>query len=244
MCARAVLEAKAKSKNQLATVAFQYYSFDDDDTDPQTILKSIASQLFNEFVGPDDISDLLIDLTRSTNNLDALETFIRTMVMKSKRTYIYLDGIDEEHHSPRRWEDVKKVLGFLINLTRQPDARLKLWCSSQDRSIVRDVLGDFQEIVINETTNGADIEAFFEDALRTKLQNTFSSGDHPAAPILDDLKTQVHGNFLWANMMIGTIRDAFSIRDLKERIEKGLPEDFEVYLFRHVKGLRRSPFVS
>ncbi|OTA78795.1 hypothetical protein M434DRAFT_38448 [Hypoxylon sp. CO27-5] len=226
ICARAVMEARTKSANQSAAVAFHYYSFDEDSSDPTSAFKSIAAQLFHELIDLDDISDSLFSITKSPCNEEALKEFIQTMIMKSRQTYVFLDGIDEELQPPRRWENAKIVLG------------------SQDRPCIRDQLRGFQEVVIDETTNGNDIEAFFEGALRNKLQSRFSdSTSSSAVPILNMLKAQVHGNFLWADMMVKEIRDAISIKDLKKRIKYGLPEEFKDYLSKQVRNLRRSSFV-
>ncbi|KAI1387722.1 uncharacterized protein F4822DRAFT_291000 [Hypoxylon trugodes] len=245
MCARAVTEAKIRSKSQQVAVAFHYYSFDNDDINSSNTYRNIATQLFHELVGPDDISDLLIDLTLSLDMEDALRTFIQILVMKSRQTYIFLDGIDEEKTPSKRWQDARGVLGFLVNLARQPDARLKIWVSSQDWPAIRGELGEFQGIVIDEATNSKDIEAFCEETLRVRLPSMFSAPiTRVAASILSDLKAQVHGNFLWASMMVESISDAISIKDLRRKIKQGLPEDFEAYLSKQVRDLKGSPLVA
>ncbi|KAI1079934.1 hypothetical protein F5B20DRAFT_590137 [Whalleya microplaca] len=252
ICSRAVMEAEKKSKENLASFAFQYFSFDNDNMRPMMAYQNIAFQLFYEFDGYDDISEILVDLTELPDKEVALQKFIETMIMESKSTYIFLDGIDEElqfdktwerRGENKRWKNARSFLRFFVNLAQHAHARLKLWCSSQDHPEIRQELSAAQELLINELTNSRDIELFFQHILHTKLNKRFHGFDADVAASVLKLKTLVHGNFLWATMMVGRIDDAGSIAELIRKLDEHLPPTFEGYLTRQVRNLKPSPYV-
>jgi hypothetical protein len=253
MCARAV--SAVRSRDPFATIAFQYYSFDNDNDNenehPTLTYRNIAAQLFDQLNEYDDILDQIINLTRSPDREAAIRTFIELMITEAKQTYIFVDGMDEkcaENHRKsmsQRWASARDVLRFLLDLSRRASSRLKLWCSSQDHPQIRDELSSIQEIHMNELTNGKDIEIFFENALRKKFEKRFSKFEAAGSKafVLKELKSQAHGNFLWASLMLRTIEQAISMQQLREKLKEGLPEDFQKYLSKQVQNMKRSPFV-
>jgi hypothetical protein len=94
MCARAVQEIR--SRDLFATVAFQYYSFDEDNDHSTLVYCNLTAQLFRQLDEFDDILDQIIDLTRSPDSELAIKTFIELMIKEAKQTYIFIDGIDEK----------------------------------------------------------------------------------------------------------------------------------------------------
>jgi hypothetical protein len=213
-------------------------------------LIELAAQLFRQVQLSDDIAEVLAHLTLLVDDLEgALRTFIETLIMDATQTYIFLDGLDEEclPDEPSRWENVKRLLDFLLQLARKPEANLKLWCSSQDRTQTREVLDDLSaqsqclDILLDETVNSADIDAYFKEALEPELHHLTENPELDSAGIdelLKDLKDQVHGNFLWAGMIRQAIRDATSLDDLKKEI--AFPGNFKQYLERQIHGLGRT----
>ena len=243
MCARAV--SAVRLRDPFATIAFQYYSFDNDNEHPTSTYRNIAAQLFYQLNEYDDILDQIINLTRSPDSEAAIKTCIELMITDAKQTYVFIDGIDEKCAESQTWASARDVLRFLLNLSRRPSSRLKLWCSSQNHQQIRDELSSIQEIPMNESTNGKDIEIFFENALRKKFEKRFSKFEAAGSKafVLQELKSQAHGNFLWASLMLRTIEQAISMQDLREKLKEGLPEDFQKYLSKQVQNMKRSPFV-
>ncbi|KAF7541490.1 hypothetical protein G7054_g584 [Neopestalotiopsis clavispora] len=247
ICARAVEEVK--TQNPLATVAFQYYSFDEDDDHPTLTYRNLASQLFRGLY-EHDILDDLIDITRFPDTEVAFQTFIELLVGEAKQTYIFIDGIDEKavdahgKTQSKRWANARSLLRFLIKLAEEPGSRLKIWCSSQDQQQIRDELSALPTIHMSESTNSQDIEEYFAIALRKKFEARFAKFDAESKDfVLEELKSQARGNFLWASLMIRTIENARSLKDLKDKLKEGLPEDFQNYLMKQVKALPRTTFV-
>ncbi|KAF2998069.1 hypothetical protein E8E14_000215 [Neopestalotiopsis sp. 37M] len=247
ICARAVEEVK--TQNPLATVAFQYYSFDEDDDHPTLTYRNLASQLFRGLYERDILDDL-IDITRFPDTEVAFQTFIELLVGEAKQTYIFIDGIDEKavdahgKTQSKRWANARSLLRFLIKLTEEPGSRLKIWCSSQDQQQIRDELSALPTIHMSESTNSQDIEEYFAIALRKKFEARFAKFDAESKDfVLEELKSQARGNFLWASLMIRTIENARSLKDLKDKLKEGLPEDFQNYLMKQVKALPRTTFV-
>ncbi|KAH8891753.1 hypothetical protein GQ53DRAFT_841147 [Thozetella sp. PMI_491] len=239
VCARAVNEVQQRDSNAL--VAFQYYSFDEDSDDPTATYRNIASQLCSAMIEFDDISDSLVDLTRSADDEGAVRLFIERIISESRVTYIFIDGLDEECHE-KSWPVACRTLRFLKELADRPDSGLKLWLSSQDRQVIRDEMEDVPEIHINEEANKDDISMLFQHALATRLSKRLSAMDKTAV-ILQDLQSQVQGNFLWASLMLKTINKAYNLRDLREKSREALPKDFGLYLEKLIQGLEKSPLV-
>ena len=231
------------SKNIRTSVAFQYFSFDNEDLQPLTTYKNIASQLFAQVEETGDLLEHLVGFTLSPNTEKALRDFIETLITASKCTYIFLDGMDEEIHHNKRWQYAESLLSFLVQFSKSYPSRLRLWCSSQDHSVIREQLRGVTELVIDENTNGRDIEALFQHSLHDRLENPPHGVGFDLTASIDDLKHRVGGNFLWATMMLGTIDDAISITDLRHKLKKGLPENFQLYLTRQIRSLKPSPHV-
>jgi hypothetical protein len=239
MCAHAV--SHTKNSYPSSAVAFYYYSLDEPDV-LLTMYRSIAEQLFYELYGRvEDASDQTFDLVQSLSTENTLKEFIITLVSELESTYIFIDGIDEACDDKQLWEDASDILTFLIDLAKTPNSALKLWCSSIDRRAIKDKIQDFESFQLNASTNSQDIESFLtREALDTPV---FAELDVPTRDIfLHDLRSQVNGNFLWASMMVETIRDDTSLTcfsEMQDMITEGLPGDFEEYLKKRVKSLKR-----
>ena len=234
---------KAISEGRQVCRAFQYFSFDNEALPPLNTYRSIASQLFVQVEDARDLSEHLVDFTRIPNTEQALQDFIETLIVASDCAYILLDGLDEEIHDEKRWQRTCSLLSFLVQFAKTNPSRLRLWCSSQDRSPIREQLTCAQELVIDEKATGRDIEAFFQHDLQTRLRSRFHDVGFDLTASIDDLKHRVGGNFLWVTMMLGTLGDAISIKDLRRKLKHGLPENFQLYLSRQIRDLKPSPYV-
>jgi hypothetical protein len=236
LCARMIQEVQTKHPS--AVTAFQYYSFDEIEV-LSNVYRNIAEQLFHELYGQDEeISDEIYYISQGPSNEFTLKILIEIMVQEAKNCYIFLDGLDEEYSDSKRRDAAEELICFLRGLAEQEGSTIKLWFSSQDRRKLRDSLAGAAVVELSAQTNSQDIEAFFTEALSRK-DFTELSGDSKRA-ILGDLRKQVHGNFLWASMMVETISEATSSKELLLAVKNGLPEDFEVYLEKKVKAFKNN----
>lgn len=236
ICARAVREIRTQHTS--SAVAFHYFSFDETDTAP-TIYRNIAEQLFLELYYPKgEISDEVYELVQNQANEGSLKELIKVFVAELQSTYIFIDGLDEEYADRSRWADASGVVSFLIDLVRQPDSSVKLWCSSQDRGRIRELMDEAEQIELSASINSQDIETLFVSALQKAEYGELDS--QTKSTVLDDLKRQVNGNFLWASLMLHTISDVPDMKELQAKVKEGLPEDFEKYLERKIRNLKKA----
>lgn len=241
-CANAarVLREQGLSKDeQQAVVAVQYFSFDENER-LLLLYRQLADQFFHElyYKTQDEMSDEIYALAQRPATIPSLQTFIRVLVAESQTAYLLVDGLDEEYASSERWQAASDVVAFFLSTARQDGSSLKLWCSSQDRRRVRDLLSGAEQIHLTAATNNDDIARLFDDALHSP---DFEERDTEAkAAVLQSLKRHVDGNFLWARLMLDATSAAVSMRELQAMLDAGLPGGFEEYLGRKIRSLKPS----
>jgi hypothetical protein len=232
ICSYAIRHLKDTAAD--AGVAFHYYRFDEP-VSSTLVYRNIAEQLYEQlYLQEDDISDAIYDLSKNkSDNQDSLKEMILLMTSELSQTFIFLDGLDEEYTDKIRWEEASEVVGFLKSLAE--DETVAFWCGSQDRSNIQEMLSSFLAIQLDATTNKSTIEAFFNNAM--PLLESLEVDPGTKTLVLNELKTKARGNFLWASLMIDTIRDATSLQDLQKQLKDALPEDFERYYTRKIEGV-------
>ncbi|RDW66363.1 hypothetical protein BP6252_09998 [Coleophoma cylindrospora] len=229
-----------RGEDTSCATASQYFSFDEAES-LSTVYRNIAEQLFHQLYSVDEeVSDHVYDVTQRPGNeaTSSLKMLIRLFSLELKSTYIFLDGFDEEHSVKERWDNTSDIVSFFTGLAKEPRSTLKLWCSTQKYRKIQDLMKDAETIDLTPTKNGADIEALFAHALRTR--NFVELDPVKTDQLLSNLKQQVHGNFLWASMMLDMISDASSLKQLQDMVTEGLPEDFEKYLANRMKRVKRT----
>lgn len=169
---------------------------------------------------------------------------IRLLINKVPTTYVFLDGLDEECDKKKRWNEFDEVLGFLTELNTTDSSRLRLWCSSQDRTNLRKKLNLFQNIEIDEDLNQQDIKTCLVDRISGLESQEIDPGYRTL--ILNDLQEKAAGCFLWASLMLDLIADASTLQGVQQVIEQGLPDDYERYYHRKFESLNdpQKRFVS
>ncbi|KAI1264055.1 hypothetical protein F5Y18DRAFT_392388 [Xylariaceae sp. FL1019] len=220
-------------------VVSQYFSFDEE-ASLSDIYRNIAEQLFHQlYSAEEDVSDHVYEVIQSPGNeaTTSLKRLIKIFTIELKTTYIFLDGFDEEYSIKERWDNVCDVVTLFTNLAEHPQSTLKLWCSTQDRGKIRDLLTNALPLTLSASKNSSDIEVLFDTALRARNFNEFDLAN--SGNLLADLKQQVNGNFLWARLMLDTISDAPTLKQLRELVKEGLPEDFEKYLTNRILRTKR-----
>jgi hypothetical protein len=200
------------------------------------VYRNIAEQLYDQLhLHEDDISDVVHDLANKSNNENNLKEMIRLLVSELSQTYIFLDGLDKECADKARWDHASEVVSFFRSLAEDEWTAVGFWCGSQYRSNIRDILGPFLKIQLDERTNKDTIEAFFANAMPLLDPLDVDPGMKTLA--IDELKTKTRGNFLWASLMVYTIRDATSLQDLYKQLRDAFPEDFERYYARKIEAI-------
>jgi len=237
MCSHAVRHMKQTQPSSV--VAFYYY--DDRDT-LKMVYQKIAEQLFYELYGSlEDVSDMTYEIAQGLSGESALKDLVKTFMTELSMAYLFLDGFDEAIDDKDKWEDAKDIMQFFRDLSKS-EPSFRLWCSSIDRRGMQDLMVNTRSIHLDASTNGRDIETYLiKEALESPI---FEELDNPTKNIfLQDLKSQVKGNFLWASMMVETIREDTSYTtysEIQDMIKDGLPGDFEKYLERRITSLKRT----
>ncbi|KAI1425070.1 hypothetical protein F5Y12DRAFT_714730 [Xylaria sp. FL1777] len=238
LCAHAIQHLQAGSPD--FTVVFYYFDFNENDP-LLTIYKDIAKQLFCQlYPRESEISQDVYEITGGKFGLDSLKKLIRILVAESRTTFLFLDGLDEEMSIGERWQAVKNIVSFSLELAKSEDSPLKLWCSSQDRYKIRVLLSGCESIELGASTNNKDIETFLQIALEDAELGEMDQDIK--TKVLNKLQKKVDGNFLWAAFMVDTIADSPSHKDLARVLEIGLPQDFENYLKKKIATFKPEQF--
>lgn len=237
ICAYAVQQLEQQISR---SVAYHYFRFDEPDVSPLAIYRNIASSLLHDtYKDSEEVPDLVFDKTREKLGEQSIKSLIEVLVSELSNTFIFLDGIDEECSNDGRWKTASQIMKFFIDLAERPGSTLKLWCSSQDWGKVRDLLATADQIHLEASVNSSDIERYCKAA----LQRDF--GDINMAvkdKLLEDIKNQVNGNFLWVALMLPTLSEAESIGEMQKRVQQGLPMGFEKYLTEKIRSTDKSKY--
>lgn len=232
ICAYAVQMLEQQASR---SVAYHYFRFDEPEVSPLAIYRNIASSLFHDtYKDGEEIPDLVFDKTNEKLGEQSMKSLIEAITAELDSTFIFLDGIDEECSNDGRWMIASQVLKFFVDLAGRPRSTLKLWCSSQDWKKVRDLLEEADQIHLGASVNNDDIEKY----CRTTLQRDFGDIDVTVKDkLLQDIKNQVNGNFLWAAFMLPTLSEAESVGEMQRRVQQGLPEGFEKHLIDKIQSM-------
>lgn len=220
-----------------AGVAFHYYRFDEQ-VPSTTVYRNVAEQLYDQLYlqEDDDISDSMHDLVKNkSDNQESLKEMIRLLVYELSQSYIFVDGLDEECTDVKRWEDASDVVGFFKGLAEEEGSTVGFWCGCQDRSNIREILTSFPKLQLDESTNKGTIESFFANTMT--ILESLDVDPGMKALVIDELKTKARGSFLWASLMVDTIKDATNLQELQKELSDALPKDFESYYSRKIRAI-------
>ena len=212
-------------------VAFQFYNFDDQQSTALQTARNLAGQLFEHFwLRLQDIPEALHAHTqKSAGDLMNVLEFIRLFIRELPVVYIFLDGLDEEC-TVARWKEASKIVDFVVELAKSSPSTVKVWCSTQDRFCIRERFGAFPTMNIKEQVQ-TDVDIYLSKTV-PGLDN-IEVGDETRNWILVELKERANGNFLWASLMIKTLKDEVAcFDDMEQFIKDGLPKDLDEYYQR------------
>ncbi len=225
----------------------QYYTFDEEFSALQ-VYRSLAEQLADQiWTQLNDMPPEVHEFTQrsaTSSKSEDVKMIIRLLISKVPTIYVFLDGLDEECDKKERWSELDEVLGFFTELNATDVSRLRLWCSSQDRTTLRKKLNLFATIEINKDLNQRDIKTCLAERISGLESQEIDPGYRTL--ILNDLMNKAAGRFLWASLMLDLIANASTLQGVQEVIEQGLPRDYARYYQRKIESLDDSQkrFVS
>ena len=197
--------------------------------------RNLATQLFDRYwLLKQDVPEDLQSITQKSGaDLTNVFEFIRVLVGKLSRVYIFLDGLDEEC-TMARWKEAIKIVEFVNILVDTSPKTVKVWYSSQDRPMIRQQLES--HLVLNAKEQ---IRVAVEEHIFLKVPGICNPevDQDTRTWILSELKQRADGNFLWATLMLKTIENEVHSFDEMERfIKEGLPKDLDAYYRRIIAG--------
>lgn len=229
LCSHAV--DHVKSLETKPAVAFQFYDFDDPQRTALQTARNLAAQLFEHiWLRLQDIPDTLHAQTqKNSGDLVNVLDFIWLLVGNLPNVYIFLDGLDEES-TVARWKEASKIVDFVMELANSSPSAMRVWFSTQDRSCIRERLDAFPTLNIKDQVQ-TDVNIYLSQTV-PGLDN-MEVGDDTRNWILGELKNRANGNFLWASLMIKTLKDEVAcFDDMEQFIQDGLPKDLDEYYKR------------
>ena len=216
----------------------QYYTFDEEFSALQ-VYRSLAEQLADQiWTRLHDIPREVHEYTQcsaTSSKSEDVKMVIQLLINTVPTIYVFLDGLDEECDKKERWNQLDEVLDFLTNLNTTDSSRLRLWCSSQDRTKLKKKLNLFEVIEINKDLNQQDIKTCLANRISGLESQEIDPGYRTL--ILNDLQEKAAGRFLWASLMLDLIANASTLQGVQQVIEQGLPDDYEKYYHRKMESL-------
>lgn len=220
--------------SRLDTVAFHFCDFAQQ-YKPFEVLRMLALQLLcKHWTDSHDIPQELCDVAQATPSvLENVQNMIKVLVKDQPKVYFLLDGLDEET-TGERWKDTAAVLQFLIQLTNDFPTKVRVWCSSQPRPLIKKELENYPDL---------DISAHVKKDIAFYLSQAIPEAEE-LEPLdqeifLRNLHERAECSFLWASLMISELQGSpTSLREMKQFIERGLPSsllDYYSLFFRRLK---------
>ena len=228
LCSHAVKYVRGLDDTQAECIHF--YEFDNEHTAIVTA-RNLAAQLFERYwlLNQNIPEDLQSTSQKSGADLINVFEFIRVLVDKLPKVYIFLDGLDEEC-SMARWKEASKIIDFVNHLAQTSPETVRVWYSSQDRPIIRQQLESHLVLNVKEQIR---IAVDKHISLRVPGICNPEVDQDTRTWILSELKQRADGNFLWASLMLKTIENEVSSFDEMELfIKEGLPKDLDAYYKR------------
>ena len=228
LCSHAV--EYVKNLSEVHAECLHFYEFDNEHTGMVTA-RNLATQLFEQYwLSNQDVPEELQKASqKSAADLVNVFDFIRVVVDRLPKVYIFLDGLDEEC-TVARWGEAIKIIGFVNALAENSPKTIRVWYSSQDRPFIREQL---EKHVVLNVKEQIKVAVNKHISLRVPGLCNPEVDQETKTWILDELKQRADGSFLWASLMLKTIENEVSSFDEMELfIKEGLPKDLDAYYRR------------
>ena len=212
-------------------ISSEYFSFEENAVLEIQIYQCLVEQLARKVIErlqhlPEDVHDFIqhtLDVVSSEN----LKTVFRMLIRQLPMVYVFFDGLDEICDNDTCWDRIKSITDFVIGLSLEHDS-LRIWCSSQDRSCIKEELKSFEIIDMTTRSNKQDIERFLSSSI-SKLDALEDADPGTRSLVLGDLCNKADGCFLWASLMLDSITKAATLNGIQRLIRESLPKDCEKY---------------
>ncbi|KAJ7492122.1 hypothetical protein FB451DRAFT_1217062 [Mycena latifolia] len=222
-------------------VAYHFYRFDQMNSTSET-LRFLASQLFDSYWNHTHAvsEEMYLRTQQSVCSLENIEQLITMLVKLLPKVYFVLDGLDEECMGSNRWTEAATTLDFLITLAKDFPDRVRLWYSSQYRPCINERLKEHAVLDIKDEVKD-DVSLYLSRA--NPELGDLEVSDRDKDNVLKSLQGRAEGNFLWASLMLKSLKETASLTDMKQFVKEGLPETLDDYyrrIFDRVEKPHRS----
>ncbi|RSL50405.1 hypothetical protein CEP54_011945 [Fusarium duplospermum] len=228
-------------------ISFFFSRFDDPTTlTSDTIIRSLLQQLLSvapmETMDPFLASEIADFLQKAHSNFFSLDTLGKLYVAASKFTqdwFILVDGVDE-CESKQQQLLCSFLSRFLNNCSRQHRVRVMLSGRETTKQEIDLSFGAVERLMAGTSNTSADIVAFAEDVIDTKLARGELVVRDPdvVGDILKTIASKEEGMFLWAFLVIEDICSGTNDKEIREALQDiptDLPTTFDRALGRIAK---------
>ncbi|KAJ7642837.1 hypothetical protein B0H17DRAFT_1216337 [Mycena rosella] len=225
-----VIHVIKEEPDAAAAVAYHFYRFDQMNSSSET-LRFLASQLFDAHWNRAHLvsEEMYLQTQQSVCSLENAEELITMLVKLLPRSYFILDGLDEECMGSKRWTEAVTTLDFLISLAKDFPDRVRLWYSSQHRPCINEKLKEYVVLDIKDKVKD-DVSLYLSRA--NPELGDLEVSDRDKDNVLKSLQARAEGNFLWASLMLKSLKETASLTDMKQFVKDGLPETLDDYYRR------------
>ncbi|KAJ6601314.1 hypothetical protein DFH09DRAFT_1127428 [Mycena vulgaris] len=213
-----------------AAVAYHFYRFDQMNTGSET-LRLLANQLFDTYWNRTHAvpAEMYLKTQQSVCSLENVQELVKTLVKLLPKSYFIVDGLDEECMGSNRWAEAATTLDFLITLAKDSPDRVRLWYSSQYRPCISEKFKEYVVLDIKDEVKD-DVSLYLSRA-NPELSDLEVS-DQDKDKVLESLRGRAEGNFLWASLMLKSLKETASLTDMKQFVKDGLPYTLDDYYRR------------
>ncbi|RTE72151.1 hypothetical protein BHE90_013442 [Fusarium euwallaceae] len=242
--ATSIVEHLCQIRQPNQFISFFFSRFDDPITlASDTIVRSLVQQLLSvapmETMNPALASEIADFLQKAQSNFFSLEALGKLYQAASKFTqdwFILIDGVDECESEQRRL--LYDFFSGFLNTCSGPQ-RVRILFSSREttKQEIDGSFGAVERLITGTSNTSADIVAFAEDVIATKLARGELVVRDPEiiGDILQAIASKEEGMFLWAFLAIEDICSGTNDKEIKEALQEiptDLPTTFDRALSR------------
>jgi tetratricopeptide (TPR) repeat protein len=235
--AACVVQDLQRRLSQIDDVGLGYFFFDSSDNRKSTLLEAVATltaQLVSDRERlPPDVLDIYERATRygrsRISSLDKPVDIIAKLLKGYRKVYLVLDGIDES-------SETAMTLREILALACASNVRLLF--ASRDTLDTRSALSTYATLKLMPALVRDDINVFLRQEL-SHLAVYFEQEDLVDLTF-DGLCSAADGSFLWAHLMMQTLRKAPNVEEFLS-MTRQLPTDLESIYRNTLQALESEP---
>ncbi|KAF7302531.1 hypothetical protein HMN09_00887500 [Mycena chlorophos] len=213
-----------------AVVVYHFYRFDQMQRSSE-VLRILAGQLLDaHWARAHTISENMLGQTQqNVCSTDHLHALISLLLNALPKVYFILDGLDEECSSEPRWLEADATLSYLLKLASEPETldKVRVWYSSQPRHCLDERLKANSTIIEAQVHTQADVARYLHRDNPELRDLEVSDADKDQ--VLESLQERAEANFLWASLMLRSLKTRNSLSDMKQFVADGLPGTLDGY---------------